>query len=60
MRSQAHPHYWLGVLSMTMAQAVGERDPSESRRLLERSLKDYLRSPVPSEEVKRYLREEMR
>jgi hypothetical protein len=50
--------FWLGKLSMSIALAV-PRVGGDVRDDLEQTLADFLHSPLPSEELKRTLREEM-
>jgi len=52
--------YWLGSLSMAIATAVKEPDHKWARQNLRRALDDFLRSPLPSEELVHMLREELK
>ena len=53
--------YWVGVLSMSIALAIPKIEkPAYVREDLRRALEDFLRSPVPSAELKDSLRREMK
>ena len=53
--------YWVGRLSMTIALALRDVEkPRYVRDDLRAALEDFLRSPLPSGELKASLREEMR
>lgn len=52
-------HYWVGSLSMSVALALKAEQP-EARRILKRVLDDFLRSPLPSSELRSILRQEMK
>jgi len=54
------PGYWLGSLSMAAALAVKEKDAPQIKRVLQRTLDDFMRSGVASEELLSMLREERR
>ena len=54
------PRYWLGSLSMAAALAVKEKDAPQIKRVLQRTLDDFMRSGVASEELLSMLREERR
>jgi hypothetical protein len=57
------PHYWLGRLSRTITLAVVDlRDdhPRIAREHLQETIREFLRSPVPSEELKTDLRGDLR
>jgi hypothetical protein len=55
--------YWVGSLSASAAaaySALKRNDPATARHQLKHTLDDFLRSPLPSEELRSMLREEMR
>lgn len=52
--------YWNGYTTMMMALALKAPDQKETTRILRRTLSEFLDSPLPSEELKQMLREEMR
>lgn len=52
--------YWIGSLSMAAALALREPDLSGVRRVLKRTLDEFLASPAASTELRTMLREEMR
>ncbi len=54
------PGYWLGSLSMAAALAVKEKDAPQIKRVLRRTLDDFMRAGVASEELQTMLREELR
>jgi hypothetical protein len=54
------PGYWLGSLSMAAALAVKEKDAPQIKRVLQRTLDDFMRSGVASEELLSMLKEERR
>ena len=56
-----HPYehtdgFWLGCLSIALAHAV----KGYAMTTAEETLRDFLRSPVPSPELKRIVREELK
>ena len=57
--AQSDP-YWVGTLSMAAACALSAVTPIEARRILKRSLDDFLRSPACDPELHRMLFEEMK
>jgi hypothetical protein len=54
------PSYWIGSLAMAAALAVKEKDVPQIKRVLQRTLDDFMRSGVASEELLSMLREERR
>jgi len=52
--------FWVGSLSMAIACAVREPDHKHAKRVLRHALDDFLRSPLPSEELRGLLREELK
>lgn len=50
--------YWNGSLSMTIALAL-KADEKEGKRILKRTLTEFLDHPLPSEELKQLLRKEL-
>jgi len=57
------PHFWLGRLSRSITLAVGDlRDdrPRVAREHLQATIREFLRSPVASEELKATLRGDLR
>ena len=50
------PHYWLGRLSWALAHSITHRD----RYVGEEALREFMRSPVPTPELKELLREELK
>jgi hypothetical protein len=58
MSERDHP-YWMGSLAATIALALKDlkekREPS-AQRLLDRALREFLASPLPSAELKDLLR----
>ena len=54
------PSYWIGSLAMAAALAVKEKDAPQIKRVLQRTLDDFMRSGVASEELLTMLREERR
>jgi len=54
------PGYWLGSLSMAAALAVKKKDAPQIKRVLQRTLDDFMRSGVASEELLSMLKEERR
>lgn len=57
---QAHSDpFWVGSLSMAAAIAL-KSEQTEARQILKRTLDDFLRSPLPSTELRQMLREELK
>ena len=56
---QTHP-FWAARLSMTIALTLKRVQPKDARQDLKRTLDEYLASGVPSQELQKSLREEMR
>jgi len=57
--SERDHSYWMGSLAATVALALKdlkEKRESEARRLLDRALREFLASPLPSAELKSMLR----
>ena len=54
------PSYWIGSLAMAAALAVKEKDAPQIKRVLQRTLDDFMRSGVASEELLSMLKEERR
>lgn len=53
--------FWVGKLSMSIALAVSRLEfQTDVRDDLEHTLGEFLRSPLPSEGLKKTLREEMK
>ena len=52
--------FWVGSLSMAIACAVRETDHKHAQRNLKRTLDDFLHSPLPSEELRGMLQEELK
>lgn len=51
--------YWLGSLSMAAALALQAYDQKEANHILRRTLREFLDSPIPRDELRGMLREEM-
>lgn len=59
MSAQESPHYWLGALSTTVgiaAQTVTQK-PTAAQKDLQACLREFLASPVPSDELRAILRQ---
>lgn len=51
----ARPDFWIGYLAMGISIALRLDGPKEARADLKRTLDAFLRSPVPSRELRRRL-----
>jgi hypothetical protein len=59
----AEPHFWIGRLSRSITLALadlGDDRPRAAREHLKATIDEFLRSPVPSDELKRDLNGDLR
>lgn len=56
------PAFWIGRLAMAVGTAAtfGHRDPKVAQKELKTVFEEFMNSPVPSEELRKMLREYLR